>query len=111
VYDFEDQNDIIRFIELAHKRDLYVILRPGPYACAEHDYGGMPWWLMSNGTEFVRPRTSESIYMSAVRRWLHVLLPKFVLYLYKNGGPILSVQVYSYLLVLFINQVFQFKLI
>ena len=31
--------------------------------------------------------------MGAVRRWFDVLLPKLVPYLYKNGGPIITVQV------------------
>jgi beta-galactosidase GanA len=93
VYDFEGQNDIFRFIDLAHQRGFYVILRPGPYVCAEHDYGGLPWWLLMNGTETIRPRTSEKNYMFALKRWLQVLMPKFVPYLLKNGGPIISVQV------------------
>ena len=30
------------FIKLAHKLDLHVIIRPGPYICAEWDLGGLP---------------------------------------------------------------------
>jgi beta-galactosidase len=78
---------------MAQQRGFYVILRPGPYVCAEHDYGGLPWWLMSNGINNVKPRTSEPNYMAAVKRWLKVLMPKFVPLLYKNGGPIIAVQV------------------
>lgn len=93
VYDFSGQNDILKFIELAHKTGLLVILRPGPYICGEHEYGGLPWWLLSNGVEYYRPRTSEKTYINAVNKWLEKFLPMIVPYLYKNGGPIITVQV------------------
>ena len=73
----------------------------GPYVCAEHDYGGLPWWLLANGTENIVPRSSETNYMNAVRRYYDVLLPKFVPYLYKNGGPIITVQVIEHLIWVF----------
>jgi beta-galactosidase len=56
--------------------------------------GGLPWWLLSDGPENVVPRTKEENYMNAVRRYLHVLLPKLTPYLYANGGPIITVQVF-----------------
>ncbi|CAF0759614.1 unnamed protein product [Brachionus calyciflorus] len=93
VYDFEGQNNVFEFLEIAQKIGFVVILRPGPYVCAEHDYGGLPWWLLANGTNNIVPRSSEENYMKAVRRYFNVLLPKFVPYLYKNGGPIITVQV------------------
>ncbi len=95
VYDFEGQQNITHFIELAHEIGFNVLLRAGPYACAEHEYGGLPWWLLSNGIDTVRPRTSEETFMNAVRRWFQVLLPKLSPYLYINGGPVLTVQVCS----------------
>ncbi len=78
---------------MAQKTGFVVILRAGPYVCAEHEYGGLPWWLLTPGTNVVNPRTNDPIYMAAVERWYGVLLPKFVPYLYKNGGPIITVQV------------------
>jgi beta-galactosidase len=93
VYDFEGQNDVFHFMDLAQKTGFSIILRPGPYVCAEHDFGALPWWLMMNGTDTIKPRTNEETYMNAVRNYLQVLLPKIVPYLYQNGGPILTVQV------------------
>ncbi|RNA22068.1 Beta-galactosidase [Brachionus plicatilis] len=93
VYDFEGQNNIFEFLEIAQKIGFVVVLRPGPYVCAEHDYGGLPWWLLVNGTESIVPRSSETNYMNAVRRYFGVLLPQLAPYLYKNGGPIITVQV------------------
>lgn len=92
VYDFEGQNDIFSFVKLAQSNGLVVIFRAGPYACAEHEYGGLPWWLLANGTN-ITPRSSDEKYMAAVNRWFDVLLPKAAPYLYKNGGPIITVQI------------------
>ena len=77
----------------AHKIGFLIIFRPGPYICGEHDYGALPWWLLSDGIDRIQPRTSEATYMKAVTRWFDVLLPKLVPYLYNNGGPIIMVQV------------------
>jgi beta-galactosidase len=46
-YDFKGQNDVEQFIKLAQHQGLVVLLRPGPYICAERDMGGLPYWLMS----------------------------------------------------------------
>ena len=93
VYNFEDQYNIFEFIEMAQKIGFFVIFRVGPYACGEHDFGGLPWWLLSNGIDSIIPRSSETNYMTAVNKWLQTLLPKLVPYLYQNGGPIITVQV------------------
>lgn len=37
--------DIRRFVEIAQEEDLFVIFRPGPYICAEWEFGGMPRWV------------------------------------------------------------------
>lgn len=42
-YNFEGKADLERFIQLAQQEDLYVILRPGPYICAERDNVRFPW--------------------------------------------------------------------
>jgi len=41
-YDFHGQNDIAEYIRIAQQEGLNVILRPGPYVCAEWDLGGYP---------------------------------------------------------------------
>ena len=45
-FDFTGNNDVAEFIRLAQKNGLYVIVRPGPYVCAEWEMGGLPWWLL-----------------------------------------------------------------
>ena len=92
-YIFNDQNDIISFYKMAQKICFVIILRPGPYVDSEHDYGGLPWWLLSNGTQTIRQRSSETTYFNFVTRWYKMLLPKIVPLLYKNGGPIIYIKV------------------
>ena len=46
-WDFEGDKDLRRYIETAGELGLMVILRPGPYVCAEWEFGGYPWWLQN----------------------------------------------------------------
>ena len=46
VFDFSGQRDVAEFIREAQSEGLYVILRPGPYVCAEWEWGGYPAWLL-----------------------------------------------------------------
>ena len=84
---------MLKFIQMAKDTGFVVILRAGPYVCAEHEFGGLPWWLLTPGVNTVIPRSNDKIFMAAAERWFDELLPKFLPYLYKNGGPIITVQV------------------
>jgi beta-galactosidase len=91
VYDFSGNNDVAEFIREAQQEGLHVILRPGPYACAEWDFGGFPAWLLKDHSMVVRSRDEK--YLEAAGRWIkrlgHELAPLQV----GNGGPVLLVQV------------------
>ncbi|XP_030374180.1 beta-galactosidase [Scaptodrosophila lebanonensis] len=84
--------DLERFIRLAVAEDLLVILRPGPYICAERDMGGFPYWLLTKYPN-IRLRTADIDYLNEVRIWYSVLFAHISQYLYGNGGPIIMVQV------------------
>ena len=84
---------VLDFIELARKIGFVVILRPDPYVCGEHEYGGLPWWLLNGKSTVTISRTKDTGYFNAVTRWFDILLPALVPYLYKNGGPIIMIQV------------------
>ncbi|KAJ4884437.1 Beta-galactosidase 17 [Raphanus sativus] len=89
---FEGIADLVSFIKLCQKLDLLVMLRAGPYICGEWDLGGFPAWLLA-----VKPplklRTADHAYLKLVERWWNVLLPKVSPLLYRNGGPVIMVQI------------------
>jgi beta-galactosidase len=91
VYDFTGQNDIGEFIREAQEEGLNVILRPGPYVCAEWELGGYPSWLLKDRDVVLR--SLEPKYTAAVHRWLKTLAKEVSPLLLKNGGPIIAVQV------------------
>ncbi|XP_054451338.1 beta-galactosidase [Pteronotus mesoamericanus] len=90
-YQFSEDHDVEYFLQLAHELGLLVVLRPGPYICAEWDMGGLPAWLLEK--ENIVLRSSDPDYLAAVDKWLGVILPKMKPLLYQNGGPIITVQV------------------
>jgi beta-galactosidase len=90
---FQRMDDLTGFLDAAAQAGLLVILRPGPYICAEYSFGGMPGWLLQNGTDSISLRTADPLFLSAVDRWFDVLLPTLRPYLYSNGGPVVLAQV------------------
>ena len=90
-YDWSGPADAAEFCRLAQEEGLWVVLRPGPYACAEWEGGGLPWWLLKNPD--IKLRTRDEAFMTPARAWLkevgRVLGPQQV----THGGPILLVQV------------------
>ncbi|XP_024145949.1 beta-galactosidase [Oryzias melastigma] len=91
MYNFSGDRDVEYFLKLAQDIGLLVILRPGPYICAEWEMGGLPAWLLSK--KDIVLRSSDPDYVAAVDNWMGKLLPMMQPYLYQNGGPIITVQV------------------
>ena len=91
VYDFSGQNDVAEFIREAQQEGLYVILRPGPYVCAEWDLGGFPSWLLKDRSLLLR--SEDPKYLDAVQAWFTRLGEQINPLLLRNGGPIIAVQV------------------
>lgn len=91
-YNFNGTLDVVSFIKLAESNDLYVILRAGPYICAEREMGGLPYWLLRENPN-ITLRTSDPTYLGYVDRWMDRLLTKIKPLLYVNNGPIIAVQV------------------
>ena len=90
-FDWSGQADAAEFCRIAQEEGLWVILRPGPYACAEWEMGGLPWWLLKN--DDIKLRTRDPLFLDAARVYLkevgRVLGPLQI----THGGPILMVQV------------------
>src|SRR5580692_102167 len=91
VYDFSGNNDVAEFIREAQQEGLYVILRPGPYSCAEWDLGGFPAWLLKDHSMVLR--STDSKFMEPAERWLKSLGQELAPLQLARGGPILAVQV------------------
>jgi len=90
-YDFSGNNDVAEFVREAQQVGLYVNLRPGPYSCAEWDFGGFPAWLLKDHSTIVRSRDPKFIEPAA--RWIKRLGQELAPLQIGNGGPILLVQV------------------
>jgi beta-galactosidase len=90
-FDFSGNNDVAEFIREAQQEGLYVILRPGPYSCAEWEFGGFPAWLLKDHSMVVR--SSDPKFLKAARTWLLRLGQEVAPLQIGNGGPIIAVQV------------------
>ena len=91
VYDFTGNNDVAEFVREAQQEGLWVILRPGPYACAEWEFGGYPAWLLKNHEIVLRSRDPK--FMEPARRWINRLGKEVAPLQIGSGGPIVLVQV------------------
>ncbi len=91
VYDFSGSRDVATFIRTAQEEGLYVILRPGPYACAEWDLGGLPAWLLADPNIVLR--SADEKFLGPAERWLLRLGRELAPLQVTQGGPILAVQV------------------
>ena len=90
-FDFSGMLDIERFIETAKRLGLLVILRPGPYICAEWDFGGLPSWLLSYPD--IALRCDDPLYLAKVKPYYRELLSRIRPHLCTNGGNVIMVQV------------------
>ena len=91
VFDFSGRYDIVTFIKKASEHGLMVIVRPGPYICAEWEFGGLPWWLLCEPDMEIRCSNQKYIYY--FERYLVELFSKIRPYLSTNGGNIVLLQV------------------
>lgn len=90
-FDFKDNLDIVEFCKEAKEEGLWVIIRPGPYTCAEWDLGGIPAWLLKNRNMVMR--TADSAYMPPTLAFLKKAASVFKPALLTEGGNVLMVQV------------------
>ena len=91
VFDFSGQNDVAAFCRLCQKNGMYVIVRPGPYVCAEWDMGGLPWWLLKK--KDIRLREQDPYFMERVRIFEQKVGEQLASLTIQRGGPIIMIQV------------------
>lgn len=91
VWDFKTGNrNLAEYIKTAQEEGLYVILRPGPYVCAEWEFGGYPWFLAKVPGMVIRANNTQ--YLAATKTYFSALYGQVKNLLITNGGPIIMVQ-------------------
>ena len=90
-FDFTGNNDVAAFCRLCQKHGMYVIVRPGPYVCAEWEMGGLPWWLLKK--KDIRLREQDPYFMQRVEIFEKEVGRQLAPLTVQNGGPIIMVQV------------------
>lgn len=90
-WNWQGNNDIAQYFEIAQEEGLNIVLRPGPYVCGEHEWGGFPAWLsMVSG---MTVRTDNGPFLAASQSYIDHLGQQLEAHLVTNGGPILMVQI------------------
>ena len=92
VWDFKTESrDLATYIKTAQEEGLMVILRPGPYVCAEWEFGGYPWWLPKEKELVIR--TNNQPFLDSCKVYIQKLAEQVRPLQITNGGPIIMVQV------------------
>jgi hypothetical protein len=68
--------DLDDWLTMAEAHGLYVILRPGPYICAEWDCGGFPQWLITKRPVVYKGfwlRSDEPTFVAWSDHWYHAV--------------------------------------
>ncbi len=90
-YDFSGMLDIAAFLKKAQAHGLMAIVRPGPYICAEWEFGGLPWWLQTLPNMEIR--CGNAVYMEHFTRYLRRVFDEVRPLLCTNGGNVIMMQV------------------
>ncbi len=92
VFDFSSGNhNIASFIKLVQDEDMWLILRPGPYVCAEWELGGIPPYLLR--IPDIRLRCMDPRYMAAAERYITRLAEEIRPFQITRGGPLIMIQI------------------
>ncbi len=83
--------NVAEFIRICKEEGMWVLLRPGPYVCAEWDFGGLPSYLLK--IPDIKIRCMDARYMAAVTRYITKLAKEVAPLQCTNGGPIVMVQI------------------
>lgn len=90
-FDFEGQKDIAAFCKLAQKLGMYVIVRPGPYVCAEWEMGGLPWWLLKK--QDIKLRDNDPYFLERTKLFMGEVAKQLKDQQITCGGNIIMFQV------------------
>lgn len=90
-YDFSGNKNIAQFVQVAKEEGMWVVMRPSPYACAEWEFGGYPWWLLKDKT--LKVRSQDPKFIDAYRNYVLQLGKQLSPLLVTHGGNIIMVQI------------------
>ena len=91
-YDFAtDRSNLPLFLKLAHEHGLYVVLRIGPFVCAEWNLGGLPEWVLEKPG--IKLRTFNDVWLKVTSNFVTKTIDVVKPFFYTNGGPIILLQI------------------
>lgn len=90
-FDFTGNNDVAAFCDLAKKHGMYVIVRPGPYVCAEWEMGGLPWWLLKKSD--IKLRDNDPYFLERTKIFMGEVSKQLKNRQITHGGNIIMFQV------------------
>jgi beta-galactosidase len=88
-FDWTGQRDLRHFVELCNRNGLYVWIRIGPWNHGEARNGGLPDWVIQKSPT----RQNNPVYLAAVGRFFAEVGKQVHGLLWKDGGPIIGVQI------------------
>jgi beta-galactosidase len=92
VYDFTSGNHNLKeFFRIVQEEGMWLIVRPGPYVCAEWEFGGIPPYLLR--IPDIKIRCLDPRYMAAAERYISKLAEEIKPFMISKGGPILLLQI------------------
>ncbi|MCQ2387865.1 MAG: beta-galactosidase [Clostridia bacterium] len=90
-FNFKDNYDLAKFLDLAKEMGLYAVVRPGPYICSEWDFGGLPWWLLKY--KDLKVRCYDKLFLRKCEPYLKNVCKILKSRQIDKGGNIIAVQV------------------
>jgi beta-galactosidase len=91
-FDFKTENrDIAEFFKIVQEEGMWLFLRPGPYCCAEYDFGALPPYLLKYPD--IKIRCMDPNYTAAVERYIKKPAKIVKQYQITAGGPIIMLQI------------------
>jgi beta-galactosidase len=90
-FDFTGMNDVRRMLKICQDNGMWAVLRPGPYCCAEVEYGGIPYWTLKYPD--VKIRTNDPKYVEWSQKYIEQVYKEVADFQVTRGGPLLIVQI------------------
>ncbi len=87
-FDWSGQRDLRAFVQICARHGMYVVPRIGPWDHAEVRNGGFPDWVVKQGPT----RVNDPVYLASVREWYGQIGRQLKGLLWKDGGPIIGIQ-------------------